>query len=357
MAQLVPMPNQPQTASVQHSEMQIWRAVGGGELACQLFCSANESTTCSIMHEATHCVEIDDLPREWPSASSDTTCNSAKLPCAHVFHPAALALHFLVSDMRCPVCRTGLAERMDIESVPAPIRSAFANKMESVRRASLDPDARAELRSDILHVLSNLEVVFSVLGENGEAKPLATARTRIIFQQAHIDAIEQQVLQSNGQSSDFEVHRSFQRLLRGVVARQLQHNAAGRVRFSLTHPLVPVTIASQEFTIAAVWESFFNVVAEHRPNVCPCPPEPVHLYCAAVAGTDPVGSIKAQYHDPAAPPKLTAELNTLMLVNIAAYVRTVLESIREAVQNHTTFDSYSVVEVSADAINGVVFAA
>jgi hypothetical protein len=355
LAQVTPVLAAPPTQRHVHS----WRAVGGGELLCELFCANDDATTCNIMHEATRAVEIEDLPRVWPSdladAVSGATCDSAQLACGHVFHPAALALHFLVSDMRCPVCRDGLVQPMDIECLPSAMRPAFARKIESVKNAAFDPQAREELRADILHVLSNLEVVFSVLGAHGEVQPRMTTRTRVIYHQHHVEAIEQQVVQNTGLCSEFEFHRSFQRLLRSVVARQLEHNAAGRVRFSLTHPLVPVTIASQEFTIAAVWDSFFNVLPEHRTHVCPDPPEPVHLYCAAVAGADPVGSIKAQYHDAAAPPKLTAELNTLMLVNIAAYVRTVLESIREAVQHHTSFDSYS-VEVSTESINGVVFA-
>jgi hypothetical protein len=56
-----------------------------------------------------------------------------------------------------------------------------------------------------------------------------------------------------------------------------------------------------------------------------------------------------------AAPQLTAELNTLMLVNIAAYVRQVLESIRDAVELHTGFDPHTSDEITAQAINGLRF--
>jgi hypothetical protein len=44
-----------------------------------------------------------------------------------------------------------------------------------------------------------------------------------------------------------------------------------------------------------------------------------------------------------------------MLVNIAGYVRHVLESIRDAVELHTGFDSHTSVEITAEAINGLRF--
>ncbi len=45
-----------------------------------------------------------------------------------------------------------------------------------------------------------------------------------------------------------------------------------------------------------------------------------------------------------------------MLVNIAAYVRQVLESIREAVELHTGFDTGGTqVEITAQAVNGLQF--
>ena len=327
------------------------------------------------MHEPTRLVEIENLPGSWPAGTC--ACDSARLPCGHVFSAAALALHFLVSDMRCPVCRAGPAAPMHIECVPSPIREAYSAKMQGVRREEQRPEDVLQLRADVVHVLSALEVGLIVLGHDGH--PRSTTRTRILFQPDDVDTIQQQVLDSgaldSGAAQDalgaasantFNVHRSFQRLARGVVARQLEHNAAGRVRFVLTHPLVPVPIGSQDMSVAEAWNNFFNVQAAvdapdldvpdlDAPDLDAGQPSPVPLFCASVAGTHPIGYICARFDNSSPAPLLTAQLNTLMLVNIAGYVRHVLESIRDAVELHTGFDSHTSVEITAEAINGLRF--
>lgn len=339
----------------------LLRAEGGVEIQCHMFAAADDSVVCGILHEPTRTAEVDDLPRNWPFECAEA-CDSAQLQCGHVFHAPALAVHFLVGDMRCPVCRDGVAQRMMLECVPEEIRPAYAAKVERARTEDLDPTEIDDLRRDIRHVLANLEVVFSVLGDASGAPPRTTARTRILWSADHLQSIELQVLSSSGQTTEFGVQRSFQRLVRGVVSRQLEHNSAGRVRFSLQHPLVPVTIASNEIIIADVWNGFFNTLQDNeaaagneQDATARCQPVPIQLYCAAVAGTNPVGIIKAEYHQASAAPVITTQLNTLMLVNIASYVRQVLESIRDAVEQHTSFDADVDFEVSGNAINGVVF--
>ncbi len=57
------------------------------------------------MHEATNTAEVPDLPCTWqlePSQHKDVkeeAVNTVQLECGHIFHPVALAFHFLVSDM------------------------------------------------------------------------------------------------------------------------------------------------------------------------------------------------------------------------------------------------------------------
>jgi hypothetical protein len=344
---------------------ETWRSTAGEELLCELYAAADDSQVCGIMHEPTRLVEIENLPGSWPAGTC--ACDSARLPCGHVFSADALALHFLVSDMRCPVCRAGPAAPMHIECVPSPIREAYSAKMQGVRREEPRPEDVLQLRADVFHVLSALEVGLIVLGHDGH--PRSTTRTRILFQPDDVDTIQQQVLDSgaldSGAAQDalatasantFNVHRSFQRLARGVVARQLEHNAAGRVRFVLTHPLVPVPIGSQDMSVAEAWNNFFNVqAAVDAPDLDAGQPSPVPLFCASVAGTHPIGYICARFDNSGPAPLLTAQLNTLMLVNIAGYVRHVLESIRDAVELHTGFDSNTSVEITAEAINGLRF--
>jgi hypothetical protein len=176
-----------------------------------------------------------------------------------------------------------------------------------------------------------------------------------------VDAIEQQVLRAQAggagggagtqgastlastltreSASTFGMHRSFQSLARAVVGRQVCHNAAGRVRFALVHPLVPVPISSRDMSVAEAWHEFFNAPAPapgadsepgppaepgaasepvgepggpSEPSELRAPdaqPRPIPLFCAAVAGTHPVGFVHAHFADAAAAPELTAELN------------------------------------------------
>jgi hypothetical protein len=152
-------------------------------------------------------------------------------------------------------------------------------------------------------------------------------------------------------SSELSVHRSFQRLVRSLVARQHASNPHARVRFALVHPLVPVTIASEDMPVAGAWDKFFNYAADALQPAA----HTIPLYCAAVAGTSPVGVLKAEFLDNLATPRLSLNVNTLMLVNIAGYVREVLQSIREALEQHTSFDSALSLEFTTHAINGVVF--
>ena len=355
---------------------ETWRASTGEELQCELYAAIDDSVSCGIMHEPARDVEVEDLPRSWPAGVCEANC--AQLVCGHVFHPAALALHFLVSDMRCPVCRAGPVGHMHLESVPEGIRAAYAAKVERVAKTVHSPQELQELRGDIVNVLTQLEVGLLVLGVD-DASTRASARTRIVFEPSQIDAIERQMLlQAAGGSgneastlatdspSTFGMHRSFQRLARAVVGRQLEHNAGGRVRFTLVHPLVPVPISSRDISVAEAWHEFFNApapeldlpvepLAAPREQGAAAQPRPIPLFCAAVAGTQPIGFLRAHFAGAAAAPQITAELNTLMLVNIAAYVRQVLESIRDAIQLHTGFDGHTEVEITAQAVNGMQF--
>ena len=97
--------------------------------------SISSHLECGIMQELTYLVAIEDLPSGWPweevcSCATDVAerctspdvdantmhlpcghvfspstldANTIHLPCGHVFSPSALALHFLIQDMRCPI--------------------------------------------------------------------------------------------------------------------------------------------------------------------------------------------------------------------------------------------------------------
>ena len=62
------------------------------------------------------------------TSSAQAPSMQIHLPYGHVFSPSALALHFLIQDMWCPICRAGFATRMSISSVPLSIRHINAKK-------------------------------------------------------------------------------------------------------------------------------------------------------------------------------------------------------------------------------------
>ena len=76
-------------------------------VACEL--TYSDQAMCNIFLMPTHEVEMEKLPKEIQVQSK--WYNTATLSCQHTFHPSALFLHFLVTDMRCPTCRQGLATK------------------------------------------------------------------------------------------------------------------------------------------------------------------------------------------------------------------------------------------------------
>ena len=280
------------------------------------------------MQEPTCSAKVDDLPCSWPLREDGVaTANTVRLSCAHTFHAAALALHFLATDMRCPVCRKGSIERMDIATVPLSVRHLYADKL----RCLLLREVEVMDPVHIIEVLSNLELemrMFSARDELGRPTHLSTARTRVMFDEPHVQDIQRSMLLPASEFSNtlmtnnFPVHRSFQRVIRCLVARQNAHNPQRQVQFALTHPLLPLTIASAELSVAVAWTNHLNPVGmpEQRASL--------PLFCAAVGGTQPVAFIHSAYCNSTQTTRITVDVNMHMIINISDYVGDVLASIR-----------------------------
>lgn len=87
---------------------------------------AAEEDVCNIFKEKINYIEGEEhLPAKWDV--NGHTCNMARLECGHAYHASAIAMHFLMSDMRCPICRRGPHSKMLIDSIPKEIRGVFAN--------------------------------------------------------------------------------------------------------------------------------------------------------------------------------------------------------------------------------------
>lgn len=335
---------------------EAWRTSSGeNQVLCKLFSVADAGYTCGIMHETTNTAEVPDLPCTWPLEPSqhqdvkEEAVNTVQLECGHVFHPVALAFHFLVSDMRCPVCRTGYTEQMDLACVPLSIRPAFAAKIATSRQAQLQEQIASFPPLPTVDVLSDIELEMRLLTGSG-----STVRTRVVFNDQHVEDIQRVAMQASLApdqhsllTTGLGVHRSFQRLMRCIIARQHTLNSNACIQFALTHPMVPVSIASEPIPVSVSWSRLFNPVEmqEQRGSV--------ELFCPGIGGTQAVACIHSQYNDHTHAPHITIDVNMHLLISISTYVNEVLHSISESIQQTSVFDAHHAIEISFSSINGI----
>ena len=98
--------------------------------------SAGNEDCCAILQENIR--EIDDangLPLTW--TLDGRSVNTVELPCRHNFQISALAMHFVTYDMRCPVCRDGPSEKMQLSSIPDQIRQVFDLRVKSFEQEQI----------------------------------------------------------------------------------------------------------------------------------------------------------------------------------------------------------------------------
>ena len=135
-------------------------------------CEDEEPVMCNIMQDQVHLIELEGLPSHWPLESANGNpadkqqhANAAKLACGHVFHPTALALHFLNMAMRCPVCREGSHKKLNLQSLPASVQPTFCSKKQQLQKEN----ALDEI--DIASIIAGLELQIQIRG------PAPTANT------------------------------------------------------------------------------------------------------------------------------------------------------------------------------------
>jgi hypothetical protein len=340
---------------------ETWNTLSGNQkVLCTLFEALSEEHMCCIMQEATSSIEFEDLPKAWPvdplqhiGVDFGETVNTAKLECGHVFHAVALAFHFAVSDMRCPVCRSGPAELMNLDCVPIKIQHMFAAKIERSRLTQIPEDESLVTPLSGVQVLAHIELEMRLFGDRN-----SIIRTRVVSNEQHLQEIERET-SSGLHASDhqgtlitgLQVHRSFQRLIRCVVSRQNSMNSSVGMQFALTHPLVPVSIASEIIPVSASWTRLFN------PEEMLGERGSIELFCPGIGGTQAVACVHSQYSNQSDTPEVTIDVNMQMLVSISSYVNEILQSISESMLHSTVFDSVPNTEVSNSSINGIVWGA
>lgn len=75
-----------------------------------------------------------------------------RLPCGHHFSLTGIARSFALSDMRCPVCRQGVAERSGLRCIPHHLRKELEQAIARAKREQAIEEQRMlqEVQEDIL---------------------------------------------------------------------------------------------------------------------------------------------------------------------------------------------------------------
>ena len=352
---------------------QLYSTDGAHRVECKF--SNSRDYECGIMQDPTHLVDVPDLPQAWPradglgssvvgggQAGTHAGANTVHLPCGHVFSPCALALHFLVQDMRCPICRVGCKTRMNIACVPGDIRPIYAKKMEQLEEAAGgDVDT-----TGILEVFTNMHLqVILRFRRQSSRTPRSNVHaeslihSRLILREediaTHMHAIQQLSEQGGapapapadapadadapapadadapapadadapapaGHASVmglFGTHRSFQRIIQSILERQ---DASSNVVFVLQHPLMPLEISSSEMSVQSAHAALFGV---HSGQVQG--PVSIPLFCSAISGVEPIAHVHSAFNPTHNTANISVGINLRVMLDMSVYVTQVLD--------------------------------
>ena len=211
-----------------------WESTAGRKV-CVSLRQSEDRDECSILQIPVRDVDIEGLGPTW--AEGAASYDVAELPCRHVFHACALALHFATNDMRCPVCRQGCAAAVDVSTVSSAMRQALTFKAGLVEAQNPAEDGDFSLQLDADDMVRDLTLRVEIVWVN-----IGSLSTRTyLHTPLRLDPYED----NRDTRQQYTTHRSFQRLFNANVQRAQTHDA--EFRFSLLHPLLPYTLRSGMF--------------------------------------------------------------------------------------------------------------
>lgn len=308
-------------------------------MTCNLYSTDDSTIVCPIMHEPPCSAQLEDIPSTWPLLDN-SSANTVRLACAHVFFVPALVLHFLVTNMRCPVCRAGSSQKMNIACVPLDVRDSYLTKLSALQQRTMQEDMIDMLPEHISNVLSELELEMRIFTASPQDPTVlihnATAKTRIVFDAQHVADIQSRSAAQNNPNvnepqfpmiTNFAVHRSFQRLIRGILGRHYLQQTPSSVCFALTHPLLPLGFKTNLMPVDQIWNRYFVQGASHVDVGIP-------FFCANIGGTEALAYMRCALCSISRTTSITIDVNMHVIINIISYVSDVLESIRAGVQEH-----------------------
>lgn len=208
------------------------------KIPCELRrCTTADDAMCQIFQMHPCDVTFDNLPGSWLVGKQEF--NTIVLPCKHTFHVSALALHFVLTDMRCPVCRCGHQYRADINSLPKCYQEAFDKRKKEIK----DTTERSEWMHD---VLENVEIHMAPLENdlNLVVDISQANQSRWIVQspvrrmRENDDAPDQPLEMYRAQQSFL---RSFNAALTDFLQRVPWPHQDVSITFALVHPVFALT--------------------------------------------------------------------------------------------------------------------
>jgi hypothetical protein len=190
------------------------------------------SVQCNIFHSVCNQVEIDGVVASWDSAGCRYDC--MQLDCQHTFNACALALHFLTNHMTCPLCRSGVHDKMSLACVPENVKSMY-----------------------LTHIARNVE---ADLLEFAPEVFLLDLRLRVDFMPCYPDTGQILTLTSpcivEAETEHvFRTHHSFRRQFN----RNLERAVSSTCRFSLLHPLIGTSLCSDDLNSRELREHEFTL--------------------------------------------------------------------------------------------------
>jgi len=210
-----------------------------------LECAVGNGGWCAILQTGIDDAQLPGVPAAWPLAG--VLCRRVTLPCAHTFHISALALHFCVSDMRCPVCREGPRARLCLSSIPRAIRHQFRSEHASIEtRAVAFDEAHCACPATVFtHPLyTGMRLVAEVFPAGSPSHKFTRFCSPVVCHPAR------------GAERRYSLHRSFQRHVHSHMASL----RSGTVRFTLSSHWLQFGTARAPLLV-------FDTPAPRRPQV------------------------------------------------------------------------------------------
>jgi hypothetical protein len=91
-----------------------------------------DTDTCPIWQERFQDVDL-DIAKGQPFLKKQPELCVATLSCGHRFSALGIMYHFVLLDMRCPLCRDGVNKRARVRSIPHVFRGCMTSKLRSMR--------------------------------------------------------------------------------------------------------------------------------------------------------------------------------------------------------------------------------